>query len=108
MGLLDQIGSMFTRAGREEALLTQAMDHAKHKRPQKALEIYQSMLKMGTLSSSLRARVLFNRALVHSALKNEEQAMTDLEEVLKLPEVPDNVQSAAKERLVRLRKRAGN
>jgi tetratricopeptide (TPR) repeat protein len=108
MGLLDQIGSMFTRSGREEAQLNQAMEHAKQKRPEKALEIYESMLKTHSLSSSLRARVLFNRALVHSALKNEDQALADLEEVLKLPEVPDNVQSAAKERLVRLRKRAGN
>jgi hypothetical protein len=55
----------------------------------------------------LRARVLFNRALVHSALKNEEQALADIEEVLKLPDVPDNVQTAAKERLIRLRKRSG-
>jgi hypothetical protein len=108
MGFLNQIGNLFTRAGREETQLDQAMEHAKNKRPDKALEIYESMLKTHTLSSSLRARVLFNRALVHSALKNEEQALADLEAVLKLPEVPDNVQTAAKERLVRLRKRAGS
>jgi hypothetical protein len=107
MGLLGQIGSMFTRGGREEALLDQAMEHAKAKRPEKALEIYESLLKSRSLSSSLRARVLFNRALVHSALKNEEQALADIEEVLKLPDVPDNVQTAAKERLIRLRKRSG-
>lgn len=108
MGFLNQLGSMFTRAGREEALLDQAMEHAKNKRPEKALDIYESLLKTHSLSSSLRARVLFNRALVHSALKNDEQALADLQEVLKLPEVPDNVQTAAKERLVRLHKRAAN
>ena len=106
MGFLNQIGSMFTRSGREEALLDQAMEHAKNKRPEKALEIYESMLKTRSLSSSLRARVLFNRALVHSALKNDDQAVADLEAVLKLPDVPDNVQTAAKERLTRLRKRS--
>ena len=108
MGFLNQLGSMFTRAGREEALLDQAMEHAKAKRPDKALEIYESLLQSRSLGSSLRARVLFNRALVHSALKNDDQALSDLEEVLKLPEVPDNVLTAAKERLVRLHKRSGN
>jgi hypothetical protein len=106
MGFLNQLGSMFTRAGREETLLDQAMEHAKAKRPEKALEIYESLLKSHSLGSSLRARVLYNRALVHSALKNDEQALADIEEVLKLPEVPDNVQTAARERLVRLRKRS--
>jgi tetratricopeptide (TPR) repeat protein len=108
MGFLNQLGSMFTRAGREEALLDQAMEHAKAKRPDKALEIYESLLQSRSLGSSLRARVLFNRALVHSALKNDEQALADLEEVVKLPEVPDNVLTAAKERLVRLHKRSAN
>ena len=108
MGFLNQLGSLFTRAGREEALLDQAMEHAKAKRPDKALEIYESLLKSRSLGSSLRARVLFNRALVHSALKNDDQALADLEEVLKLPEVPDNVLTAAKERLVRLHKRSAN
>ena len=108
MGFLSQLGSMFTRAGREEALLDQAMKHAKSKQPEKALEIYESLLKSHSLGSSLRARVLFNRALVHSALKHDEQALADLEEVLKLPDVPDNVLTAAKERLVRLHKRSGN
>jgi hypothetical protein len=108
MGFLNQLGSMFTRAGREEAQLDQAMKLAKTKEPEKALEIYESLLKSRSLSSSLRARVLFNRALVHSALKNVDQALADLEAVLKLPDVPDNVQTAAKERLVRLHKRSGN
>jgi tetratricopeptide (TPR) repeat protein len=108
MGFLNQLGSMFTRAGREEALLDEGMKHAKSKRPEKALEIYESLLKTRSLSSSLRSRVLFNRALVHSALKNDDQALEDLEEVLKLPDVPDNVLTAAKERLVRLHKRGSN
>jgi hypothetical protein len=107
MGLLGQLGSMFTRGGREEALLDQAMEHAKSKRPEKALDIYETLLK-STSSCSLKARALYNRALVHSALKNEDQALADIEAVLKLPEVPDNVLTAAKERLVRLRKRSGN
>ncbi|HEX5105286.1 MAG TPA: tetratricopeptide repeat protein [Pirellulaceae bacterium] len=108
MSLLSSLGAIFTRGGRDEALLNQAMDHAKCKRPEKALEIYDSLLKSPALSGSLRARVLYNRGLTHSALRNEEQALTDIQEVLKLPDVPDNVQAAAKERLVRLRKRAGN
>ena len=107
MGFLGQLGSMFTRGGREEAQLDQAMEHAKAHRPEKALEIYNALLK-SSQSGGLRARVLFNRALVNSALKNDEQALADLEEVLKLPEVPDNVLTAAKERLVRLHKRSGS
>lgn len=107
MGFLGQLGSMFTRGGREEAQLDQAMEHAKAKRPEKALEIYNELLQSRTTSGSLKARALYNRALVHSALKNDEQALADIEEVLKLSDVPDNVQTAAKERLVRLRKRSG-
>jgi tetratricopeptide (TPR) repeat protein len=107
MGFFGQIGAMFTRGGRDELQLDQAMVHAKAKRPEKALEIYNSLLKSST-TASLKARVLYNRALVHSAMRNDEQARADIEDVLKLPDVPENVQTAARERLVRLQKRWGN
>lgn len=105
MGLLQRFANLFSKSGREDQMLLAALAHAKADRPAEALEAYNKLLNNEATNSTTRARALYNRALAHSALKNDDKALADLEELLKLPDVPDNVQNAARDRLARVRRR---
>jgi hypothetical protein len=105
MGFFGQLANLFTRSGRDDNLLKQGMDHATANRPEKAISIYDSLLSSKKTSLTVRARTLFNRALAHSSLKNDEKAIADLEEVISTPGAPENVLSAAKNQLIRVRNR---
>jgi hypothetical protein len=105
MAILKRLANWFSRGGRDENTLRIAMDHAHARRPAEAIAIYDSLVKDKGSSCSVRARALFNRALAHSSMKNDQKALADLEEVVALPGVPENVLSAAREQLVRVRNR---
>ena len=106
MGFLDRVTNMLTRGGRDENLLREGLEHAKAKRPEKAMEIYTSLIDSKSTSASVRARALFNRALAHSSLDDDERARTDLEKALTLPGLPENVQTAARNQLARIKRRS--
>jgi len=105
MAFLDRLTNLFSRGGRDENRLRQGMEHAHEKRPAEAIEIYDSLLSSKGCSASVRARALFNRALAYSSLKDDAKAIADLEEVVALPGAPENVLSAARNQLVRVRNR---
>jgi len=58
------------------------MEHAHGKGPLDAIAIYNSLVNTQGASFSLRARVLFHRALANSSLKDDQQAIVNLEEVI--------------------------
>ena len=105
MGLLSKLGNLFSSSGRDDNLLLQGLEHAKADRPQKAIEIYDAVLKSPGASGSVRSRALFNRALAYSALKDDAQAVADLEAVLETDGAPENVLTATRTQLIRVRKR---
>ncbi len=106
MGFLSRLANLFTKRGRNDELLNSGMEHAKAGRPQQAIKIYDTLVKSKLSSDTVRARALFNRALAHSSLKNDVQAIADLNEVLTLPHVPENVRNSAQDQLKRVRKRS--
>ena len=106
MSFFSKLAGLFSRSSREENLLLEGVEHAKAKRPEKALEIFNSLLTTPTLSASVRASALYNRALAYSALDQDDKAMADLQKVLTLPGCPENVLTAAKTRIARVKKRA--
>jgi hypothetical protein len=105
MSFFGQLANLFSRTGRDDNRMRQAMDHAHAKRPEKAIPIYDSLLNSKGTSSTVRARALFNRALAHSSLKEDKKAIADLQEVVSMPGVPENVLSAARNQLVRVQSR---
>jgi pentatricopeptide repeat protein len=106
MSIFSRLAGFFTRGGRHNALLLQGIEHAKAGRPEKALSIYNSLLESSSAGNVIRARAYFNRALAYSALKNDAQALTDLQAVLATAGVPENVQSAATAQLARVKRRS--
>jgi hypothetical protein len=105
MALLNRLANLFSRSGRDENRLRQGMQHAHEKRPAEAIAIYDTLVEARGSSVSVKARALFNRALAYSSLKEDNKALADLEEVIRLPGVPENVQTAARNQLVRVRSR---
>ena len=105
MAILKRLANWFSRGGRDDNTLQIAMDHAHAKRPAEAIAIYDSLVNAKGASCSLRARALFNRALAYSTIKEDKKAIADLEEIIALPNAPENVLSAAREQLVRVRNR---
>src|SRR6186713_1628847 len=105
MSLVSRLLSIFTRGGRDEEALQQGLEHAKAKRPEKAIEVYGRLIDNEGTSPEVRGRALFNRSLAYSTLKDEQKALADLQEVLKIAHLPENVLTAARERVARLRNR---
>ena len=105
MGLLSSLTNLFS-GGSEDSRLLKGMDLAKAGQPEKAIDIYNALMAK-TTSDTIRARALFNRALAHSAMKNDELAIKDLQEVLAGAHLPENVQAAARSQMARVRKRVG-
>ncbi len=106
MGFFDRLTNWFSRSGREENQLQKAVDLAKSKNPNEAIAIYNDLLRSTTVSVSMKASALFNRALAHSSLKDDDQAIADLKELVALPGIPENIRATARTQLVRLRNRA--
>jgi hypothetical protein len=105
MGFFGQLANLFTRSGRDDNRLQEAMDHASAKRPEKAIGIYDALLSSQKISPTVRARALFNRALAHSSMKDDQKAIADLEAVVAMSAAPENVLSAARNQLTRVRNR---
>ena len=105
MGFLGQLANLFSRSGRDENRLQQAMDHAHAKRPEKAIELYDALVNSKGTSAAVRAKALFNRALAHSSMKDDAKAVADLKEVIAMLATPENVLSAARTQLVRVQNR---
>jgi pentatricopeptide repeat protein len=105
MSFVSRLLGIFTRGGRDEGMLLQGVEHAKAKRPEKAIAIYNELIENKGTSPQVRGRALFNRSLAYSAMKEDDKALADLQEVLKIPHLPENVMTAARERVTRLRNR---
>lgn len=105
MGFFGQLTNLFSSSGRDDNRMRQAMEHAHAKRPGQAIAIYDSLVNSKGTSPTIRARALFNRALAHSSLKDDQKAIVDLEQVVTMPGAPENVLGAARNQLVRVRNR---
>lgn len=105
MSFLQRLSNWFSQSGREDNLLQQAVDLAKEKRPAEAIEIYNELLRSHSVTSIVKARALFNRALAYSSLKDDERATSDLQTVISSNDAPENVRTAARTQLVRLKNR---
>ena len=105
MGIFKRLQNFFTRSGREDNLMRQGMEHASANQPAKAIEVYDALVSSQTTSPTMRSRALFNRALAYSSMKDDEKAIADLEQVVGMPGVPENVLTAARTQLIRVRNR---
>jgi hypothetical protein len=105
MSFFSRLTNLFSRSGRDDNLLQQGMAHATAHQPERAIVIYDSLVNSKSSGAIIRSRALFNRALAHSAMKNDQKAIADLEQVVGMPGAPENVLTAARTQLIRVRNR---
>ena len=105
MDLLNRLTNWFSRQGRDENQLNMALELARGGDPAKAIEIYGDVLRGESTSATTKARALFNRALAYSSLNEDPRAIADLKQLTALADIPENVRSAARTQLVRLKNR---
>jgi hypothetical protein len=106
MNFLNRLSNWFSRSGRDENLMAEAMELANKKQPAEAIKLYTELMRSTTASSETKARALFNRALAHSSLKDDAKAVADLKQLTAMTDIPENVRNAARTQLVRLTNRA--
>jgi hypothetical protein len=105
MNLLNRLTNWFSQDGRDENQLNAALDRAKGGAPAEAIAIYNELLRAGSTTATTKARALFNRALAYSSLKDDSRAIADLKQLTAQADVPENVRTAARTQLVRLKNR---
>ncbi len=71
-----------------------------------AIAEYTCVIETDVTPPDLKAMALYNRALVHCLIGNQQQATLDLEGLVALSSTPVNVRTMARQRLVRLTNRA--
>jgi hypothetical protein len=89
-----QAGSVYRRG----MLKAKLRDH------QAAMADYTTVIEMVEAPADLRAMALYNRSVVHLAQHHESAAISDLEELLKMPQAGANVKVEARRKLVRMQR----
>lgn len=72
-----------------------------------AIEEYSTTIDHPSADESLRSMALYNRALVLHVENQNDEAVVDLERVIKMHGAHTKVKTAAKHKLDRIRKRTG-
>lgn len=106
MNLLNRLSNWFSSSGRDDNLMSSAMELAKDKHPAEAIKIYNELLRSTSATAETKARALFNRALAHSSMKDDVKAVADLKQLTAMQDIPENVRTAARNQLVRLQNRS--
>jgi hypothetical protein len=100
--LLSWLKRGFTYRAKALVLYRRGMLRAKRHKHSQAVEDYSAVIEMPHVPPDVRAMALYNRALVHAAAGDEARAAGDLREVLAAGGSPENVKTAARQKLVRM------
>lgn len=106
MNFLNRLLSVFSQSGRNDTMLQHALSLAKSNRPAEAVAIYSNLIRDSATSEVVKARALFNRALAYSSLNDDERAAADLQMLVTSNTTPENVRTAARNQLARIKNRA--
>lgn len=96
--------SLFSSGGKAKRLYQKGLDKAHAGDMEGAVEAYDSALRCDP-PHELRNSALVNRGMAHAKLGHIEQAQADYQAVLQDTHAPAHIKTAARENLVRLRKR---
>ena len=86
-------------------LYKQGMAKAKKRDHKGAIDDYTATIDMQDIPPDVKAMALYNRAVVHSAVGSNPMAVDDLNAVLAMAEPLDNVKTAARQKLTRMKRR---
>jgi hypothetical protein len=70
-----------------------------------AISDYTQAIKSAGIPPDIKGMALYNRALAFAALNEDQKAADDLAAMLKIPGLPENVVTQARQRRERIRRR---
>jgi hypothetical protein len=95
--------SCFSQRGKALSLYRSGMAKAKHGDHGGAIAAYSAALQSPHIPTDVRAMVIYNRALVYSAMHEDAKAAEDIAAVLGMSGVPASIRDHAQQRQKRLR-----
>ncbi len=105
MGILTWLKGRFSRRAKHIALYRHGMLKAKKGDFVGAVSDYTTVLNIEGLSNDVRGMALYNRALAYSSMHENEKAAEDLALASSIPDLPENIRLAARQRQERIRRR---
>ncbi len=97
---------MLSRRGKAMSLFKQGMAKANAHDHQGAIDNYSAVIALPDVPPDVRAMALYNRALVHVAVKEDAKAIVDLKMVLAMKESLTKVKTESTRSLVRIERRS--
>lgn len=104
MSIFARLLSRLSPSYRAKWLYRRGMSLAKLHKHQAAIDDYTVVIKMAEAPANVRAMALYNRALVYRAQGSEADAVGDLDQLLRMPEAGERVQTEARRQLVRMKR----
>lgn len=105
MSVLSKMFGGFSSRGKATTLYKRGMQRASDRDLEGAIADYTEVIEMGKAPTDLKAMALMNRALAFSRSGDDEEARSDLDKVLAMPDAGAQVKAAATEKLHRMKRR---
>jgi hypothetical protein len=105
MGLISWISSVLTRRGKALSLYRDGMTKAQQHDYRGAIADYSAAIESPSVPADIKGMAIYNRALAYAALNEDEKAAADLATMLKMPGLPENLTTQARQRRERIRRR---
>jgi hypothetical protein len=105
MNVFNWLTDRFSNRGKALAFFKRGMTRARKHDRQGAIEDYSATIGQPGASPSLKAKALYNRALVYAAVGEGSKATADLNLVLSTTEALTSVKTEARRTLVRMQRR---
>ncbi len=106
MSYWQQFLGWFSERGRAMSRYREGMESANQEDNPAAIDHYTFVINARSTPADIRAMAMYNRALVYSAMGDQERAKTDLAGLLALPSTPANIKLSAKQKLARMSTKA--
>jgi hypothetical protein len=105
MGLMRWLSSLVSRRGKALSTYRAGMAKAKKNDFLGAIADYSKAIGASDIPADVKAMAIYNRALAYAAINEDKKAADDLAAMLKMPGLPENIATQARQRRERIRRR---
>lgn len=105
MGLTGWLAGLVSRRSRALAMYRSGMAKARKRDYQGAIADYTTTINSPNVPIDVKGMATYNRALAYAAIEEDEKAADDLAAMLRMPGLPENVVTEARQRRERIRRR---
>lgn len=105
MSFTTWVKSLLSHRGKAIELYRSGMAKAKQRDYEGAIADYTAAIAATQIPNDVKAMAVYNRGLAYSATHEDAKAAEDLAALLEMPDLPENIRTAAQQRRERIRRR---